>query len=153
MQFIYIFCNGNGEGALVEYRQRYPLCRIPHHKTCKNVHRTLREIDSFPWANAECEQWQCGDDILAAVQRSLGTGTHWISRMAGVAQTQVWRILHHDYLYPYHLQRVQFLLFGDFVNGCNHSSTFCSLMKLNLHGMILPTQGIFTLWCMKIYVR
>jgi hypothetical protein len=48
MHFVYSFCNGNGRAAVVEYWSRYPLCRIPHQKTFENIHRTLRETDSFP---------------------------------------------------------------------------------------------------------
>jgi hypothetical protein len=56
MNFVYGFCNGNGRAAVVEYRLRYPLRRVPHRKTFENVHRTLRDIGSFPRVNAEREQ-------------------------------------------------------------------------------------------------
>jgi hypothetical protein len=43
----------------------------------------------------------------------------------------------------------------DFVNGCNHGYKFCvifcSRMRLNLSGMVLPTQGICTLGYTKIH--
>jgi hypothetical protein len=64
----YSFCSGNGGAAVVEYWQRYPHCRIVHLKTFETIHIILREIGSFPQANAEHEQQQCGEgDVLAAV--------------------------------------------------------------------------------------
>jgi hypothetical protein len=69
MHFMYNFYNGNGRAAVVEYQQRYPLCRIPHCKTFENVRTALRETTSFPQVNAEREQRQHGEDsVLAAVQ-------------------------------------------------------------------------------------
>jgi hypothetical protein len=56
------------EMVFVEYRQQYPLCRIPHHETFENVHRTLKETGSFPQASAEYEQRRHDeDDDMAAV--------------------------------------------------------------------------------------
>jgi hypothetical protein len=48
MQFIYVFCGGNGRATVVEYWQEYLLCGIPHCKAFENAHRTLRETGSFP---------------------------------------------------------------------------------------------------------
>jgi hypothetical protein len=49
--------------------------------------------------------------------------------MTGVAQTQVWRILHHNGFYPCHIQRVQLLLLGDHANYV----WFCELLQLWIH--------------------
>jgi hypothetical protein len=146
---------------VVECRQRYTLRRIPHRKIFENVHRTLREIGAFPRANAERQQRRHGNDHgLAAVLQSPSTTMSGISNTTGVAQTQVWRSLHHDGFCPYHLQRAQHLLPVDhavynFVNGCNHNYPFCvtlySRIRLNLPGMVLLTQGIRTLGHTKIH--
>jgi hypothetical protein len=47
MHFIYGFYNGKGTAVVVEYQQLSPR-RIPHGKIFDNIHRTLREIGSFP---------------------------------------------------------------------------------------------------------
>jgi hypothetical protein len=47
-------------------------------KTFENLHRTLRETGSFPWANLDPEQ-RLGDGILVAVQRSASTSVLKIS--------------------------------------------------------------------------
>jgi hypothetical protein len=117
-QILYCFCNGSGRATVVEYWQRFP-----HHKTLENVQRTLRETSSFPWANAECEQqWYGGVDVLAAVQWSR------ISRMTGVAQTQVWRILHSDGFYPYHRHRKHLVMWDHADNVW-----FCEWLQPHLH--------------------
>jgi hypothetical protein len=149
---IYCFCSGNGRNSTVEYQQLYPLRRIPYRKTFHNIQRILRGAGSFPWVYVECEQWWHGEDgFLAEVQQIPIISIHRISRTTGIAQTQVWRILHHGF-FPYHLQRVQHHLPRDnannvwFVNGCNQEYTFCmtfsSRMWLNLPRTVLPTQGI-----------
>jgi len=54
------------------------------------MHRILRVTGSFPCENADREQqWRAEDDGLNAVQRSPSTSSRRISRMTGVAQTQV----------------------------------------------------------------
>lgn len=68
----------------------------------------------FPWANGKCEQQWCGEvDVLATVQQGPNTGIHRISRLTGLTQKQVWRILHRDGFCLYQLQRIQQLLPGD----------------------------------------
>jgi hypothetical protein len=53
MHFVYDFCRGNGTTAVVEYRQRFHLCKIPHRKLFEIVHRTLRKTTSFRQADAQ----------------------------------------------------------------------------------------------------
>jgi hypothetical protein len=112
IHLVYGFCNRNGRATVEEYRQ-YPLRKLPHRDTIENIHRTLLETGSFPRANAECEQRRRGEDVLAARQRSPSTNICRMSRVTGVAETQVWKILYRDDSYPYHLQLVHHLLSGD----------------------------------------
>jgi len=51
--------------------------------------------------------------ILARVAANAGTITRRLSSAEGVHRSTLWRILHEDRLYPYHLQRVQCLKPGD----------------------------------------
>jgi hypothetical protein len=46
--------------------------------------------------------------------------------MTGVAQTKVWRIVHRDGFYLYHLQIVQNLLLGDYASIL----LFCEQLEL-----------------------
>lgn len=64
--------------------------RCSQRKTFQTVHRTLRATGSFPRENADREQQRrAEDDGLNAVQRSPSISARRISRMTGVAQTQV----------------------------------------------------------------
>ena len=45
--------------------------------------------------------------ILDHVAPNPGTNTRGISSAKGVHRSTVWRILHEDRLYPYHLRRLQ----------------------------------------------
>jgi hypothetical protein len=54
MHFVCGVCNGSGK-ALWWNTDNIPLCKISHHKTFENMHRTLRVIGSFPQANPEHE--------------------------------------------------------------------------------------------------
>ena len=68
--------------------------RYPYRKTFETVHRILRATGSFPRENADREQHRHAEgDGLDAVKRSPSISAHRTSRMTGVAQTQVYRIL------------------------------------------------------------
>ena len=68
--------------------------------------------------------------ILAHVAGIPGTSTRTISAAEGVHRNTVWRILHEDRLYLYHLQRVQGLKLED-----------------------LPRRVRFYQWCLEQCVR
>jgi hypothetical protein len=92
---------------------------VPHHSTFANVYRCWRETGSCPRSNREHVQQRRDDDVLDAVQRRpTSTSVRRISRTTGVPPTQVWRILHSDNLYPYHLQRVQHLFASRLCTSC-----------------------------------
>jgi hypothetical protein len=124
--------NGNGRAAVVEYQRQYWHCMFPHHSTFANVYRCWRETGSCPRATREHVQQRRDDSVLDAVQRSLTSCVHRISRTTGVPPTQVWRLLHSDGLYPYHLQRVQRLSPWD----CVPCVEFCEWLQANLN--LLP---------------
>lgn len=130
MVFVYGFCNGSGRAAVEEYRRRYPNRAVPHHNTFSNVFQCWRETGSCPRPRIERQRdyHQQADIVLNAVERSPSTSIRRISRMTGVRQTQVWRILHHDGLYPYHTQRVQHLLPDDSA----HRVRYCQWLQNNL---------------------
>jgi hypothetical protein len=56
---------------------------------------------------------------------------------------QVWRILHHNGLYPYHLQRVQHLLPNDYEQRLQ----FCNWLQTNWHSLdnnLFTDEALFT---------
>jgi hypothetical protein len=87
----------------------------------------LQNIEERTQVNVEHEQF-CGDNVLAVVQINSNRSICRISR-TGVAQTQVWRILHHDGFYPYYLQSVQYPLPRDHAKCV----LFCEWLQPQLH--------------------
>lgn len=132
MVFLYGFCDGSGRAAAAEYLRRYPDRIVPHHTTFSNVFRCLRETGSFPNRRVEKDGLGNAEVVLNAVERSPSTSIRRISHTTGIPQTNVWRILHHNGLYPYHLQKVQHLLPGDLENRVR----YCQWLQNNLE--IIP---------------
>jgi hypothetical protein len=129
------------------------ICRIPRWKMVETICIIIRETGFF-------SQWICkvNDNSARKVmfwQQCLwshSTSIHEVFRTTAVAETWVLGILHHDGFCLYHLCETY-----DFVNGCNHGCKFCPTfslwMRLNLPGMVLPTQGICKLMLRKIHTR
>lgn len=118
MVFIYGVCEGNAAVAVEEYRQRYPYRRIPNARTIITTFRTLRETGSLPSVKIQSDRPRQHDvnveeNIIAAVERSPGISTRRISKRFRVSQSNVWRTLNNNNLYPYHLQKIQHLQPGD----------------------------------------
>jgi hypothetical protein len=108
------------------------------------LHGTLMETGSCPRVKAEHEQWWRGeDDVLAAVKWSPSISTCRMSSATGVAQTQVWRIFHHDGFYPHHLQRVQHLLLADEAN-CVQFHEWLQPQLHILHNILFTDDAQFT---------
>lgn len=88
---------------------------MPDKKTFQNTFQALRETGSVPKANSEREKFNNAQDVvLNAAANNPKTSVRRISTEVGISSAQVWRILHHDGLYPYHLQKVQHLKPQDF---------------------------------------
>jgi hypothetical protein len=125
--FVCGLCNGNGRAAVEEYERRYPHRMVPHHSAFAKVYRCWMVTGSCPRAHRGHVQ-QRHDDVLDAVQRSPTSSVRRILRTTGVPRTRVWRILHSDGLYPYHLHRVQHLLPRDYAPHVE----FCEWLQANL---------------------
>src|SRR5215468_271946 len=76
--------------------------------------------------------------VVRMVHRSPRTSTRRIARCLSVPHTRVWRTLHADGMYPYHVQRVQHLRPGDFAERLN----FCKWLNgsSQLHRYIMFTE-------------
>jgi hypothetical protein len=82
-------------------------------------------------------------DVLNAVEQSPRASVRRISLATGVPRMQVWRILHHDGLCPYHLQRVQHLL----PNDNEQRLQFCNRLQTNwqsLDNILFTDETLFT---------
>jgi hypothetical protein len=111
IHFFYSCANGNAHEARHPYQETFPNRRLPCSRTFSRIAR-LQERGTFipiieggrPRTARTVQQEQ---RILAHIAANPGTSTRRISSAEGVHHSIVWRILHEDRLYPYHLQCVQ----------------------------------------------
>jgi len=118
MIYVYGFCDGNSVNAVGEYQQRFPNRRTPSRRVFTRIYQTLRDTGAFPGVHIAAER--CVNEgvdeegIIQMVQNSPRASTRRVARRLLVPQTRVWRTLHAEGMYPYHVQRVQHLRPGDF---------------------------------------
>jgi len=142
MSFVYSVCDGNSVQAVSEYQQRFPNCRIPTRRVFTRVYQTLRDTGTLPSVRiaAEHDVNEGVDEeegIVQMVQSSPRASTRRIARHLRVPHTRVWRTLHAEGMYPYHVQRVQHLRPGDIAERLE----FCEWLNgsRELHRYILFT--------------
>ena len=120
IHFVYGLADGNAYEAQRLYQLRFPNRRLPNVRTFSESHRHLREYGSFrtPRNNAgrprQARNPVTEEQILNAIDDNPGLSTRQIARNLDVSHATVWRVLHENSLYPYHIQRVQALLPQDF---------------------------------------
>ena len=142
MIYVYGFCDGNSVHAVAEYQKHFPNSRIPTQRVFPRVYQTLRDTGTLPGVPiaAELDVNEGVDEeegIVQMVQSSPRASTRRIARRLRVAHTRVWRTLHAEGMYPYHVQRVQHLRPGDFAERLE----FCKWLNgsRELHRYILFT--------------
>lgn len=126
MHLIYGECRCNASAAARLYRERYPnAARYPDHRVFTNVHRLLFSEGHLP--NQEHGGGRPAnpmeDEVLEAVEEDPSTSVRAIEITTGVPKSTAHRILKRHELHPYHVQRVQTLLPGDYQNRVNFSRT------------------------------
>src|ERR1044072_157460 len=99
----------NGLAAVRRYREKYPNQRILNRKTFEAIKRRLRENGTLNPLRVNAGQQRIRqtanveEEILDAVQSSLSTSTRRLSLRFDVSSTSLWRTLHEQQLYPYHV--------------------------------------------------
>ena len=101
MMYVYGSCNGSATAAVEEYRQRFPMHRIPDRRVFYKVFNTLRECGTLPSAHvsperARKENMEEQENILDMLHGMVHrtTSTRKLSTRIGVSGTRVWRTLH-----------------------------------------------------------
>ena len=131
IHFFYGRASGSAHEARRLYQETFPNRRLPCSRTFSRIAQRLRERGTFILViEGTARTVQQEQRILAHVTANTGTSTRRISSAEGINCSIVWRILHEDRLYPYHLQRVQGLKMED-----------------------LPRSVKFCQWCLKQCVR
>jgi len=120
--YVYGFSDGNLVQAVAEYQQRFPNRTIPARRVFTRVYLTLRDTGTLPGVHIAAERdvnegVDEEKDTVQMVQNSPRASTRRISRRLRVPHTRVWKTLHAEGMYPYHVQRVQHLGPGDFAEA------------------------------------
>ena len=112
VHFFYGLANGNAHEARRLYQETFPNRGLPCSRTFSRIPQSLRERGTFVpvlegGSHRTARTVKQEQRILLHVASNPGISTRRISSAEGVHRSTVWRILHVDGLYPYHLQRVQ----------------------------------------------
>lgn len=119
IHFCYGLSNGNSLLARRLYEQRYPARRLPNARTFDSIHRRLRETGQFAVHRFDAGRnpvvWNVDleEAVLDRAERNPEISTRLLAAEFGTSNMTIWRILHGNNLYPYHVQRVQALYDGD----------------------------------------
>ena len=160
MIYVYVFCDGDSVHAVAEYQQRFPNRRIPTRIMFTRVYQTLRNTGTLPAVRIAAERdVNKGVDeeegFVRMVQCSRRASTRRIARRLRVRHTSVWRTLHAEGMFPYHVQRVQHLGPGDFASGSMTVASCIVTSCLMTNRNSIATVSIIhtTLMCGQIRIR
>ncbi|RZC33201.1 hypothetical protein BDFB_014725, partial [Asbolus verrucosus] len=121
IHLIYGESRGNAREAVRRYQGRFPDRRLPSVKMFLNIHRRLRETGKLlPDRRERGSQrpdriLNTEEVVLDAVYENPSICIRRLSGRFDVSLWTIWRTLHEQLLYPYHVQRVQALRPTDFV--------------------------------------
>lgn len=120
MIFMYGRANGVGQEAARLYLATFPNRHQPNHHTFASLFRKLGETGNLQVQTENrgrpryMRTIDLEENILNRVEEDPQVSTRQLARILQVAQSTVWRVLHEQLLYPYHIQRVQALSVADY---------------------------------------
>ncbi|KAJ3661754.1 hypothetical protein Zmor_006139 [Zophobas morio] len=115
MHLMYGRAFGNSHEAQRLYGEAFPQRRLPDHRTFTAIDQRLRENGTFTpktadWGLERTERvLDAETEILDIVEEEPGISARRLSYRVGISMFVVWRTLHNQGLYPYHVQRVHTL--------------------------------------------
>ena len=127
---MYGLAYGNSRGAQRLYRERFPERRCPDRRTFEAIDHRLREHGTFKsatrdWGRPRRKRTpQLEEEILHAVDDNPSVSVRQLASTSNVDHMTVWKVLHENLLYPYHLQLVQALSAADFPAGVHFCEWF-----------------------------
>ena len=146
MHLAYGKTSGNATAAQALYAERFPARQVPGRGIFERLHRQLRETGAFqvnmgstgrPRSTRTVE---IEEVVLQAVEENPHTSTRAIARRSGIDQSSVWRTLHEDQQYPYHIQPVQGLTPEDYPKRVQ----FCRWFLRSAEQPDFPAHVLFT---------
>lgn len=121
MHFMYGRANGNAYEARRLYVEAYPNRLVPSDKIFTRLHQRLSDTGTFiRRTNGDAGRPRTVStpatevDILRRVEENPGISTRRLSAQININASLIWRTLHEQQLYPYHIQRVQALSAPDY---------------------------------------
>ena len=152
MHFMYGKANGSALEAARLYEEAFPRRRQPDRRMFIRLHQRLTETGSFAHHVREGRPRSITpyveERVLRSVHERPSTSTRRIATQERVlSHSSVWRILHRQLLYPYHLQRVQALNNADFPpreNFCQWMQQQCTLNPLFVSSILFTDEAGFT---------
>ena len=120
MHLIYGLAEENAQVAKRLYRERYPQRNALDHWMFSNLHHNLCEYGSLrgnkyseggPRVNLTPRM---EENVLDTIRRNPSASVRAVATDFEGSRTSVHRVLKHESLHPYHLQRVQLLLPADY---------------------------------------
>lgn len=120
MVFMYGWARGDANQARRLYADHFPRRNTPNRKTFERVYRRLQENGMFSMTTVNrgaprtVRNVALEEEILRRVENNSQISIRTIANELHVSVDTVWQVLHTENLYPYHFQRVQALMRGDF---------------------------------------
>lgn len=115
MHFMYGAALGNSSEARRLYAERFPQRQLPSIKTFTAIHNRLREFGTFQINRADTgrdksiRSVEFEEDVLNKFEENPRTSTRVVASEMNTSNATVWRVLHDEKLYPFHLQKVHSL--------------------------------------------
>ena len=150
---MYGAANCDATAARRLYEERFPDRQIPDRRMFERVHRQLRETGTFHAPMEDTGRPRTlrtpdhEADILRQVENHPSISVRTLAASSGCSRHTVHNILTDDGLYPYHLQRVQALHQGDYIQRLEYCRWFLQMTETDpdFPGIVLfSDEAIFT---------
>nr|CAH7742985.1 unnamed protein product [Callosobruchus chinensis] len=139
---------GNVHAARRIYHERYSQRTVPAVRTFIRIHARLSETGSFKRSTvvigrpAIVRTVQMEEAVLNEIERNPETSTRKIAHELNITHVTVWKILRHQQLYPYHMQR---WLRNKILRNPNFLTPYCMIFffvtnKIYVIGVMVRTQ-------------
>jgi len=140
MIYVYGFCDNNSVQAVAEYQQRFPNRRIPTWRVLTRVYQTLQDTSTLTGVRIATkrdvkEGFDKEKGIVQMAQSSPRASTRRTVRRLCVPHTRVWRTLHAEGMYPFHVQQVQHLRPGNFAERLEFYKSFNGSRELHRYSL------------------
>ena len=140
------------------YRERFPNRHVPAYQTFAAIHRRLGETGTISVARPDAGRPRAvrdpdmEDDILDHFHNAPTTNTRAVTSVIYVSRMTVWRVLHKNLQYPFHIQRVQSLNIANYPRCGPPSTIHLYIWHLDSHVFFRPIRKLFRLFCVRLLI-